>query len=417
VDCGIVTQMTGAGRCASCYDRSPHRVHVRAANLAARLDHPPTWLGDLTDHLVTRYHPGSGCALLTWLGRQLTTTIHPQGLLDHAADTRWASMLEEFFTLHGLALPTDRAGQQAAGRRQRRVRAVPAPLRPAVAAFAEHLLTGRSRAATAGTKPRSHHTIDARLDAVRDLARFITDQRGKSDWATVNIADVEAFLRIGISRPQRLAGLRQFFAHATRRRLILINPTHGLNITQTFGFRGPTLTTARQRELFHRWTSADPAVHPHEAFVGLAALLHAATTTELCGLTLAAVDGEHRTIRLGRRPQPTPLDPWTWTALTACINHRRGLGSANPHLLITALTKATRAPASASYVKHTLDPVGIGPRVLRSTRLVALTTSIDPKLVATAYGMTNDAVTAYLSDRVDPTRIGEPVEHQLVPRT
>ena len=364
VDCGIVSQLTGAGRCASCYDRSPHRVHVRAANLAARLDHPPSWLGDLTDHLVARYHPGSGCALLTWLGQTLTTVTgatHPQALLGHAADTRWASMLEEFFTLHGLALATGRADQQAARRRQRRVQAVPAPLRPAVAGFAEYLLTGRRRATTAGTKPRSHHTIDARLDAVRDFARFLVDQRHKTDWATVNLTDVEAFLRIRISRPQRLAGLRQFFAHATRRRLILINPTHDLNITQTFGFRGPTPTTARQRGLFHRWTNADPAVHPHEAFVGLAALLHAATTTELCGLTIDAVDDKHRTLRLGRRPQPTPLDPWTWTALTACLNYRRDLGSANPHLLITAVTKATRAPASAGYVKHTLTRSGSAP--------------------------------------------------------
>ena len=31
--------------------------------------------------------------------------------------------------------------------------------------------------------------------------------------------------------------------------------------------------------------------------------------------------------------------------------------------------------------------------------------------------MTNDAVTAYLADRVDLTRIGEPVKHQLAPRT
>jgi hypothetical protein len=53
------------------------------------------------------------------------------------------------------------------------------------------------------------------------------------------------------------------------------------------------------------------------------------------------------------------------------------LRSHNPHLLITKQTKATRAPASDGYVKHALDPVGIQPRILRSTRLTNLLTTID----------------------------------------
>ncbi len=39
---------------------------------------------------------------------------------------------------------------------------------------------------------------------------------------------------------------------------------------------------------------------------------------------------------------------------------------------------------------------------------MALATTTDPKLVAAAYGMTNDAVLAYLADRVDPTRLPNP---------
>jgi hypothetical protein len=68
-------------------------------------------------------------------------------------------------------------------------------------------------------------------------------------------------------------------------------------------------------------------------------------------------------------------------------------------------TKATRAPASDSYIKHTLDPVRIRPRTLRCTRLADLVTNVDAKLVATAYGMTNKAVTAYLADHVDAARL------------
>jgi hypothetical protein len=76
--------------------------------------------------------------------------------------------------------------------------------------------------------------------------------------------------------------------------------------------------------------------------------------------------------------------------------------------LITLQTKATCAPASDGYVKNTLRAVGIGPRILRSTRLVDLTTTVDAKLVAAAYGMTNGAVIAYLADHVDPTRLPNP---------
>jgi site-specific recombinase XerD len=322
-----------------------------------------------------------------------------------ASEPQLAYALEDFFTRNHLALPVGRAELQAASRRQRRVDAVPRPLRPAVAAFADHLLASRERARKAGTHPRKHTTIDARLTAVRDLAQFLLALRGKRDWATVDIADIEAFLH---SRPTQrahsLAGLRQFFAFATRRRLVLIDPTRTLTAPQPWGFRGPTLTLARQRSLFQRWTS-DLSVHPHEALVGLLALLHGATTTEIQLLADGAIDHSHRSVALGRRPHPTPLDPATWTALEHCITHRDTMRSHNPHLLITQRTKATRAPASAGYVKHTLDPVGIQPRILRSTRLASLANDVDTKLVATAYGMTNEAVTAYLADTVDPTRL------------
>jgi hypothetical protein len=188
---------------------------------------------------------------------------------------------------------------------------------------------------------------------------------------------------------------------------MLIDPTVGLEAPQTMAFRGPTLPVDRQRELFQRW-STGPDVHPHEAFVGLAALLHGATTQELQHVTDDNIDHESRRLRLGHRPQPTPLDPWTWTALQHCLDHRKRLGSNNSHVLITTQTKATRAAASDSYVKNTLRAVGIQPRILRSTRLVDLVGTVDAKLVATTYGMTNEAVLAYLADHVDPARLPNP---------
>lgn len=409
LDCGQITRLTGAGRCRRCWDRSPHRVQVRATNLAAALQDPPPWLSEFASYLTPRHHARHACAMLTNLGHLLAQSNprHPQALLERALSTepRLARALEDFFTSTQRALPIGRGEHQAATRRQRRVDAVPQPLRPAAAAFAEHLLATQQRARNAGTHPRKHTTIDARLSAVRDLARFLLAHRGKTDWATVEVSDLEAFLQDrSTRRASYLAGLRQFFAFAIRSRLLLIDPTRTLTAPQPRGFRGPTLTLEQQRSFFRRW-STDPNVHPHEALVGLLALLHGATTTEIQHLTDEAIDHTGQTIRLGRRPHPTPLDPWTWTALQRCITHRHTLRSSNPHLLITKQTKATRAPASDGYVKHTLDPVGIQPRILRSTRLTNLVTTTDVKFVAAAYGMTNEAVTAYLADHIDTTRL------------
>jgi hypothetical protein len=88
--------------------------------------------------------------------------------------------------------------------------------------------------------------------------------------------------------------------------------------------------------------------------------------------------------------------------------HRNALGSNNSHVLVTMQTKATHAPASDGYVKNTLRAVGIQPRILRSTRLVELVGTVDAKLVAAAYGMTNEAVIAYLADQVDTARLPNP---------
>ncbi|MGH3573999.1 MAG: hypothetical protein ACRDUW_19630 [Pseudonocardiaceae bacterium] len=254
VDCGQITRLTGARRCRRCWDRSPHRVLVRATNLAATLPHPPPWLAEFAVYLTPGHHPRHACALLTHLGRVLVDggPAHPQSLLERATthNGRLARALEDFFTSSKLALPSGCEERHAAARRQRRVEAVPQPLRPAAAGFAEHLLAGRDRARTSGTRPRGHHTLDARLTAVRDLAVFLVTDRGKTDWATVEVSDIEAFLgHRSSTRASSLAGLRQFFRFATRSRLVLIDPTRGLTAPQPRGFRGPTLTSDRQREL------------------------------------------------------------------------------------------------------------------------------------------------------------------------
>ena len=383
---------------------------VRADHLADALTEPPAWLPAFANYLVGRHHPSRATKMIANLGRlfnQQTTLASSQALLEHAArvDGPLGYALEDFFTSNGLAFGLDRDEQHAAARRARRINAVPVALQDPVAGFAEHELTKRRRALRSGTKPRDHHTIDAHLNAVRDFARFLVAQRAITDWATVSVADVEAFLaQRPAVRAHRLAGLRQFFAYASGRRLVLIDPTRGLVAPQPWGFRGSSLTVDQQKTLFRRWTS-DHSVHPHEALVGLLALLHGATTKEIGGITINDIDHTTRTVIFPGRPHPTPLDPSTWTALEDCLAHHDSQASANPHLIVTRATRATRQAPSDGYIKHTLDPVDIGPRVLRSSRLLAMVNTIDANLVASAYGMTNEAVTIYLADNVDPTRL------------
>jgi integrase len=94
------------------------------------------------------------------------------------------------------------------------------------------------------------------------------------------------------------------------------------------------LTITQQRGLFRRW-NADPAAHPHEALVGLLAMLHGASSTELRLLRVDHINASDRSIRLGKRPHPVPLDPVSWTALQRALDHRDTQPTDNPHVIVT----------------------------------------------------------------------------------
>ena len=96
-----------------------------------------------------------------------------------------------------------------------------------------------------------------------------------------------------------------------------------------------------------------------------------------------------------------PLDPLSFAALQRCLEHRRQLGTENPHVIVTRGTRAHRTPASQPYLSHVLDPAGVTPSLLRQTRLAELTHRLDPRLVAAAFGMTPEGALHYLIGAVD----------------
>ena len=103
-----------------------------------------------------------------------------------------------------------------------------------------------------------------------------------------------------------------------------------------------------------------------------------------------------------------PLDPASWQALQRCLGHRESQRTANPHVIVTKGTKAGRSPASTAYMTHLLDGRGVPPRALRCTRLADLVNTLDPKLVAAAFGMKPESVMFYLADHVDDGRLARP---------
>ncbi|AVZ77073.1 integrase [Streptomyces lunaelactis] len=409
--CGRVRKHAGLGLCSACWQRHPDRPFVRAEHLIAELDNPPAWLQDFTTDLAAKYSVGRACTMITslgWLLRDDQPNL-PQSVLERSAAraVRWVPRpcLETFFTSHGLAMATDQAERLAAGRRQRRVLAVPGLLRPSVEAFSDFMIRSRERSRRAGTLPRTDATIEAALAIVRDLALFLAGERGKQDWALTDVHDLEAFLaRSPKARKRRLVVLGQFFRFARSRKIVLVDPARGLTARGPSGFTGATLTPDQQRVLFRRWTT-DPAVHPHEALLGMLALLHGASSREVKMLQAVDLDFRARTARLGDRPHPVPLDPPSWAAVEGCLGHREDQKTDNPHVMVTRQTKSGRGPASTAYVSHVLDACGFPPRMIRCTRLLDLVNTMDPKLVAATFGMDPEATMIYLADHIDPGRL------------
>lgn len=415
VVCGRQGPLQGRGRCPPCYHHDAARVPEAADRLATGMTRPPLWWNGFADYLADRIHPDRAITLLRLLAPHLDTGPGPVAALQ-ATDQcgrqshALARALRAYFVHAHLMLPADPDASAAApARRAARIAGVPTGFRDVVVTFDAAQLQARERARRTGTKPRADHTLEINLSAVRDLARFLTrHQPAVTSWQLVTRADVEAFLATlpnPGNRTRHLQALQVFFRWARTRRLLLADPTGQLRANSNVAFHGEVLSLARQRDLLRRWTTHANELRPNEPLVGLLALLHGASVTELRGLQVSDVDHAATTIRLGRRPAPTPLDPHSAGAVRRILSHRQATGAGNPHLLVNQKTKTIAGPVSRDYIDKLLVPAGVTPLRLRATRLGELVTTMDPILVAHAYGIRHGAVLHYLADTVDPARL------------
>jgi site-specific recombinase XerD len=265
-----------------------------------------------------------------------------------------------------------------------------------VGAFAEHLLGQRKRARLLGSNGLSDTTIEHRL---ADIAAFgaLLGERGIDDWAAVSAGDVDAFLVANMN--SRVASLRAFFAFAKQRKVVLVDPTAGVDHRSPKGFSGRVLLRSEQRELLGRW--ARPDVNANERAAGLLSLLHGAGSYELRHLLAEDIDLDRSRVVLGRRRFAVPVDPITVAALRACLAARESLVTENPHLIITKDSRMHTRPCSQYYVFHLFDDLGVSPQVLRQTRLVHVAHRADPRVLAIAFGLTEGGALHYMADSVD----------------
>lgn len=414
--CGQQRPYYARGQCSHCYQNDPALVHRCAEKLAIQLDPEPQWWTGFGGFLAERAEATRAVAML----HRLATTLAripdagPTAVLEAVrkpgpAVGELARALETYFVESGLALALDTTAQAAADRRARRIAEVPARFHSLAAAFDTHQLQSRERARRAGTKPRSDRTLEINLATVRDLARYLSAHRPEvTDWTLVGTGDVEAFLASTTNpsnRARQLHALQGFFRFARQHRHILADPTRRLKANSNIRFHGHVLEPGRQRELFRRWTTDAADLHPHEPVIGLLGLLHGASVTELRSLRVDDIDFTAATAALGRRPHPTPLDPATTTALQRCLRHRHHPHNTRPWLLVNQKSKTIGKQVSLDYLAMILAPAEVTVQTLRASRLAQLVTTMDPVLVAAAFGIRRGAVLHYLADSVDATRL------------
>ena len=86
-------------------------------------------------------------------------------------------------------------------------------------------------------------------------------------------------------------------------------------------------------------------------------------------------------------------------------HHDRHHRDGNAHLLVNQKSKTTAGPVSVSYLEELLAGAGVTPLLLRVTRLAHLVTTLDPVIVAEAFGVRHGTVLHYLAGHVDPGRL------------
>ena len=280
---------------------------------------------------------------------------HPQAILERSrrpgrSAGALARTLEEFFLSEHLAFGLDQEARLAAWapatpRRRhpgssptsrRRFRRPPGPLRGA--------------SSTGGDPSRADTTIEQTSGIVARPGPLRGRRSGQTGLGHGRRRRHRSVLDGTAGQPASpAAGRPPVLSVGRKNKVVLVDPTRGLPGQPRVRVSPARLSASPSNAACSAAGPATRRVHPHEALVGILALLHATSSLELRQLQVTDFDPVGPSLRIGRRP-PIPLDPVSVAAIQRCLAHRSLLGTQNPHLIVTTQTKTRSTPASTAYL-------------------------------------------------------------------
>jgi integrase len=187
----------------------------------------------------------------------------------------------------------------------------------------------------------------------------------------------------GQQRQITLVALRSLFAWAKRDGVVFANPTNRIPVGQVEPGVLQPLTSAQIAR------TAAAAITPQARVFVVLAAVHAARPGAVRALRLTDVDLGNRRLTVAGRTRP--LDEFTYQVLLGWLAHRRQSwpNTANPHLMINAMTAVNSRSVSHVWANRTLQGLPATFERLRIDRQLeeALTCGPDPLHLAEVFGL------------------------------
>lgn len=187
----------------------------------------------------------------------------------------------------------------------------------------------------------------------------------------------------GRQRQYALTTLRSLFAWAKKNNLVFGDPAARVKVGR---LEHGVFQPLEPEDIDQTITAA--TTPQARLYIALAAV-HAARHSQIRALTLDDVDLPNRRLTIDRRTRP--LDDLTHRLLTDWLTHRRTTwpGTANPHLMISAISANGTAPVSHAWLNRILRGLPATLEALRIDRQLdeALTNGADPLHLAVVFGL------------------------------
>ncbi len=234
-------------------------------------------------------------------------------------------------------------------------------------------------------KPRDPETARLHIHAIAPIARrWAAD--GHDSFTDIDRDHIVAVLPAGSARRHTVEqGLRSLFTILKGRRLVFVNPTRGMPVTDTNATIPLPLDTTTIRLALN---SPNPAT----ALVVALVAFHAIPSRHLRLIRLTDIVDARLTIDGRDIPLAAPVLP----RLAAWLNHRNLTwpNTANPHMFINRRTAPRLIPVSRSFA---WDQTGISPQALREDRIIdeVNATDGDVKHLCELFGISVDTALRY----------------------